>query len=168
MSSFGSIMYFATTIAFMISIRLFMPTLLAKLKKFERDCEQFDERNIARGGTPLLPKKERATDDSEVEAERPDRTLMSLLYGLPRSSVEEISPDSLKLKAIIKVPLLVFVTPAAMISSISELMMKLVGCILKDAEKPLDYLWLLVFLPVLIFTATRTLVYVNYGIKYYD
>ena len=39
MSSFGSIMYFATTIAFMISIRLFMPTMLAKLKKFERDCE---------------------------------------------------------------------------------------------------------------------------------
>ena len=103
-----------------------------------------------------------------MEAERPDRMLMSLLYGLPKSSVEEISPDSLKLKAIIKVPLLVFVTSAAMISSISELMMKLVGCILKDAEKPLDYLWLLVFLPVLIFTATRTLVYVNYGIKYYD
>lgn len=55
-----------------------------------------------------------------------------------------------------------------MISSISELMMKLVGCILKDAEKPIDYLWLLLFLPILIGTATRTLVYVNYGIKYYE
>ena len=69
---------------------------------------------------------------------------------------------------LIKVPLLVFVTAAAMTSSISELMMKLVGCILKDAEEPLDYLWLLLFLPILIYTATRTLVYVNYGIKYYD
>ena len=69
---------------------------------------------------------------------------MNLLNGLPRSSVLQISPDSQKLKTVIKIPLLVFVTAAAMTSSISELMMKLVGCILKDAQKPLDYLWLLV------------------------
>ena len=68
----------------------------------------------------------------------------------------------------IKVPLLVFVTSAAMTSSISELMMKLVGCTIKDAEEPMDYLWLLVFVPILIYTASRTLVYVNFGIKYYD
>lgn len=64
--------------------------------------------------------------------------------------------------------MLVFVTSAAMTSSISELMMKLVGCTIKDAEEPMDYLWLLVFVPILIYTASRTLVYVNFGIKYYD
>ena len=120
------------------------------------------------GRQPILPPKQQATDDATVEAERTDRCLMSLLYGLPKASVLEISPDSQALKTVIKIPLLVFVTAAAMTSSISELMMKLVGCILKDAEEPMDYLWLLLFLPILIYTATRTLVYVNYGIKYYD
>lgn len=65
-------------------------------------------------------------------------------------------------------PLFVFVTAAAMLSSVSELMMKLIGCILKDARESVDYLWLPVFVCVLIFTATRTLVYVNFGIKYYE
>ena len=58
---------------------------------------------------------------------------MTLLYGLPKESVRQISPDSLSLKRFMKVPLLIFVSAAAMISSISELMMKIVGCILKDA-----------------------------------
>ena len=145
-----------------------MPTLLKKLRKFESDCESYDARSSQRGLQSILPKKERATDDSEVEAERTDRDLIKLLYGLPRDSVREVSPDSLGLKIVLKVPMLIFATAAAMISSISELMMKLVGCILKDAEKPVDYLWLLLFLPILIGTATRTLVYVNYGIKYYE
>lgn len=64
--------------------------------------------------------------------------------------------------------MLVFVNLAAMTSSMSELFMKILGCILKDAETPYDYLWLLVFIPCLIYCATRTLIYVNYGIKYYD
>ena len=55
-----------------------------------------------------------------------------------------------------------------MVSSISELFVKIVGCIVKDAELWSDYLWLLLFVPLLISTATITLIYVNYGIKYYD
>ena len=56
----------------------------------------------------------------------------------------------------------------AMISSISELLMKIIGCILIEAEDWSEYLWLLVFVPLLALTGVRTLVYVNYGIKYYD
>ena len=79
-----------------------------------------------------------------------------------------VSPNSMNLKIWLKAPLLVFVTLAAMTSSISELFMKVIGCILKDAVNYTDYLWLLVFLPLIAYSATRTLVYVNYGIKYYD
>ena len=79
-----------------------------------------------------------------------------------------VSPNSMSLKIWLKAPLLVFVTLAAMTSSISELFMKVIGCILKDAVNYTDYLWLLVFLPLIAYSATRTLVYVNYGIKYYD
>ena len=46
--------------------------------------------------------------------------------------------------------------------------MKCIGCTLKEAEVWTDYLWLIVFLPPVVFTAQRTLVYINYGIKYYD
>jgi len=63
---------------------------------------------------------------------------------------------------------LVFVNLAAMSSSISEMFIKIVGCVLKDAETWVDYLWLIPFVMLLAFTGIRTLVYVNYGIKYYD
>ena len=46
--------------------------------------------------------------------------------------------------------------------------MKVIGCILKDAEESSDYWWLLLFIPGLAYTGSRTMVYVNYGIKYYD
>ena len=93
---------------------------------------------------------------------------MDILYGLPRESVEQVSPQSLALKFWLKLPLLIFVTAAAMTSSISELFMKVIGCILKDAEESSDYWWLLLFIPGLAYTGSRTMVYVNYGIKYYD
>ena len=94
---------------------------------------------------------------------------MNTLYGLSFEAVQEVSPQSMTAKKYLKVPLLMFAILAAMVSSISELLMKVVGCILiADAEHWTDYLWLLLFLPLLILTATRTLVYVNYGIKYYN
>ena len=64
--------------------------------------------------------------------------------------------------------MILYVTTAAMVSSLSELFMKIVGAILKDAEEWSDYLYLLIFLPMLVTTATITMIYVNYGIKYYD
>jgi len=93
---------------------------------------------------------------------------MDVLYGLPKEAVSEISPNSMQLKTWLKMPLLLFTVLSAMVSSISELLMKIIGCVLMDTDNYTGYFWLLLFLPLLIFTATRTLVYVNYGIKYYD
>lgn len=72
------------------------------------------------------------------------------------------------LKKWLKVPLLIFAILPAMVSSISELISKVMGCILMEATSWLDYLWLLLFCPILAFTAYKTLIYINYGIKYYD
>jgi hypothetical protein len=140
--------------------------LLRKIRKFEQDCELHD----AHSGntTKILPPKAKAADDETIEADRADRVLMDILYGLPKDSVMKFSPESTMLKVWIKLPLLVFVNLAAMSSSMSEMFMKIVGCILKDAETSLDYLWLIPFVALLAFTGVRTLVYVNYGIKYYD
>ena len=107
-------------------------------------------------------------DDIAVLADRSDRVLMDVLYGLPKDSVKMVSPRSLWLKVWVKMPMILYVTTAAMVSSISELFVKVCGCIVKDAELWTDYLWLLLFVPLLISTATITLIYVNYGIKYYD
>ena len=68
----------------------------------------------------------------------------------------------------VKLPMILYVTTAAMVSSLSELFMKIVGAIISSAEEWTDLLWLLIFLPMLVTTATVTLIYVNYGIKYYD
>lgn len=64
--------------------------------------------------------------------------------------------------------MLVFVNLAAMTSSVSELFMKVLACLVKESDSWYDYLWLLIVCPVLIYTGSRTLVYVNYGIKYYE
>ena len=93
---------------------------------------------------------------------------MDVLYSLPIESVRQVSPESLDLKKYIKVPLLIFATLPAMISSISELLMKIVGCVIKDAEEWSDWWWLLLFVPLLAATGILTLIYINYGIKYYD
>ena len=87
---------------------------------------------------------------------------------MPKDSLEIVSPQSKSLKLWLKAPMLFFVNMAAMVSSMSELFMKVGGCILKDAESWEDYLWLILFIPILAYTATRTLVYVNFGIKYYE
>ena len=91
-----------------------------------------------------------------------------MLYALPPESVALVSPRSQGLKKWLKVPMLVFAMLPAMVSSLSELFMKVAGVVLIKAQKPTDYLWLLVFVPLLVLTAQRTLVYVNYGIKYYN
>ena len=65
LTSFKSLMYIGITLVGMLSLRLFMPTLLKKLRLFEEDCERFDERN-ARNGNRILPEKVCATDDSTV------------------------------------------------------------------------------------------------------
>ena len=94
---------------------------------------------------------------------------MDVLYSLPKEVVLKISPNSLQIKKWLKVPLIMFAVLPAMVSSINELLMKIIGCILMDTDDYTNnYLWLLLFIPLLIFTAIRTLVYINYGIKYYD
>mmetsp|Transcript_12351 Transcript_12351/g.15751 ORF Transcript_12351/g.15751 Transcript_12351/m.15751 type:complete len:188 (-) Transcript_12351:83-646(-) len=93
---------------------------------------------------------------------------MDILHCLSTEDVEKISPESLFLKRWLKVPLLIFTTLPAMLSSISELLMKIIGLIIKDGQGASDYFWLLLFVPLLILSGVRTVVYINYGIKYYD
>ena len=86
---------------------------------------------------------------------------------MPQESVEKISAESLIIKYWIKLPMIIFVNLASMASTISMLLLKMIGCVLTDAKESSDYLWLLLFVPCLVCTGNRTLVYVNYGIKYY-
>ena len=78
-----SLAYFGITLGLMLSLRFFMPVLLRKLREFEADCEKWDETHSPK----ILPDKERAVDDESADADRPDRTLMDILYGLPKESI---------------------------------------------------------------------------------
>ena len=166
LTSVPSLAYVSTTVLVACIGHAIIPVLLEKLRAFEQDCEDWEARNP--DSPKILAAKEIAIDEEDKETDRPERDLINVLYGLPRESVALVSPRSQGVKTWLKVPMLVFAMLPAMVSSLSELFMKVVGCILIGAEEPADYLWLLVFLPLLVLTASRTLVYVNYGIKYYN
>lgn len=165
MTTFRAICYFTLTIVLTCCVHVVVPLLLKKLRAFEKDCELWEAHNAPK---KILSAKCQAVDDSETEADRPDRELMDVLYGLTKEAVQQISPQSMRTKKWLKVPLLIFATLPAMVSSISELLMKILGCILMEAEGASDYAWIALFFPLLILTGARTLVYINYGIKYYD
>ena len=143
-----------------------VPRILESLKSFEQDCEQWEANNAP---IKILPEKKQAVDDEETFADRPERELLYVLNGLSLKDVQMISPKSIKAWKWLKVPLMAFSFLSAMISSLSELSMKVIGVVLTaDADHWTDYLWLILFIPMLVATALLTLVYINYGIKYYN
>ena len=68
------------------------------------------------------------------------------------------------LKKIIKYPLVFFVTTAAMLASFSNLIMKFIGASIAEEE----YIYLIPTALTIIFTATRTLFYVNKAQRFYN
>ena len=110
LTAFRSICYFLATIAAMVAVKLLTPRLLSKLRLFEQDCEQWER---AHANDPnfksILPKKTKATDDANAYADRSDRALMDVLYGLPKDSVRQVSPQSLSLKVWVKLPMILYV-----------------------------------------------------------
>ena len=84
MTTGPSIVYFSATILLVVTVHMLMPVLLRKLREFERDCELWEAHNAPK---KILPSKERAVDDANSEADRPDRELMKVLNGLPVEAV---------------------------------------------------------------------------------
>ena len=161
-----SLAYYGVTIILAITSHCLVPKILKTLKAFEADCEQWEADNAP---LKVLPDKKQAVDEEGTFADRPDRELMYVLNGLSREAVQMISPKSLFAWKWLKVPLMAFSFLSAMISSLSELSMKVIGVVMTaDADHWTDYLWLILFIPMLVFTAILTLVYINYGIKYYN
>ena len=75
--------------------------------------------------------------------------------------VEEVSPASLSLKKYIKTPLLFFVTGAAMLASLSDLQLKMIGTIYDQAYSTEDWLLIIALVVGIVFSAKSTIVYVN-------
>ena len=161
-----SIAYVSATVLVACIGHAIIPVLLQRLRAFEQDCEEWEAQNP--DSARILAARETAIDEEDKETDRPERDLINVLYALPPDSVALVSPRTQGLKKWLMVPMLVFAMLPAMVSSLSELFMKVAGVVLIRAQKPTDYLWLLVFVPLLVLTAQRTIVYVNYGIKYYN
>ena len=60
----------------MATLRFWMPMFLKRIREFESDCEKWDKRHPDQ---KILPEKEKATDDDDVEADRADRTLICII-----------------------------------------------------------------------------------------
>ena len=108
-------------------------------------------------------------EGEDTEIDRTEREMIAILNGLPKDLVEEISPQSLPLKRWLKLPMILSVLMAACLSSLSELWMKAVGLVLLySGDDWRNYLWILLFIALVVLTAYLTIIYVNYGIKYYS
>ena len=82
-----------------------MPAFLKDVRRFEADCEKWDEKVIDdKNQQRILPPKTTATDDSTEIADRSEREIINILHSLPKEAVEKISPSSLPLKSWIKLP----------------------------------------------------------------
>ena len=94
----------------MILVKVLTPKLLQRLRVFEQDCEQWERQHSNElNFEPILPAKSQAVDDIAVLADRSDRVLMDVLYGLPKDSVKMVSPRSLWLKVWVKMPMILYV-----------------------------------------------------------
>ncbi len=98
--------------------------MLNKVRQFEKACDKWDRNSKSK----LLPVKE----DGQ---ERPERVIISLMTDISMNDVKEISKESTDLKKMIKVPMLLFVTGAAMLASLSDLQIKLITAVLEDAKE---------------------------------
>lgn len=76
LTSLQSLLYFAITLAGMATLRFWMPLFLRKVREFESDCEKWDKRHPDQ---KILPDKVKATDDDVIDADRADRTLISII-----------------------------------------------------------------------------------------
>ena len=61
MTTWGSTLYFVTTILLTLLVHWLVPVILKKLRAFEKDCELWEAHNAP---NRVLPAKNRATDDA--------------------------------------------------------------------------------------------------------
>ena len=71
----------------------------------------------------------------EHKGERPERELIQVLNALSIEQVKEVSSDSVALKKFVKLPLLLFLSAAAMMVSLSDLSLKLAGAVIEEAKE---------------------------------
>ena len=94
--------------------------------------------------------------------------LIATISVMSVDDVNQVSPASASLKRFIKVPLVLGVTGAAMLVSLSDLQFKLIGGVLEDAVETADYMALIPLGFGVAYTATNTLNYLNEAMKNYE
>lgn len=128
-----SLLYFGFTVVVLNLGRIATPLLLTKVRAFEADCEKWDKSNRLH----ILPKNKggRAPDRILAESDglRPERLLIQALNEMDVNDLEKVSPQSLQLKMYVKLPMLLFVLGASLLTQVSDLIFKLIGETVKEA-----------------------------------
>ena len=135
--------FFSVALAYFFSMILLINCYLAKLRLFEQDVDYFDEtrKNQSRNYKPILEPRlksdsvfneeggccqsqEEPLIENLNEVQRPARTLIDTIKEMTDEEVRQVSPNSLRLKKLVKVPLLLLLSAAGMMSGISISMLK--------------------------------------------
>ena len=122
LTSTQSIVYFGLTVVVTNSAKLAGPYFIDCLRDFEVDCVVWDNKSQ----NHIL---------GEHKGERPERELIQVLNALSIEQVKEVSSDSVALKKYVKLPLLLFLSAAAMMVSLSDLSLKLAGAVIEEAKE---------------------------------
>ena len=100
--------------------------------------------------------------------QRPARALIEVLHDMTREEVEQVSPDSQRLRRFAKAPMLLVIAGSALCSGVTVALLKLLGELLLSGEVTEDLLLAgLVALGALL-SATEQLHTLNTAMKYYD
>ena len=158
---------------------LLIKCYLAKLRLFESDIDYFDKAKQGQDYTyePILLPRLKKEHDSESmsepliesgEVERPVRTLIDTINEMTIEEVTQVSPNSLKLKSLVKVPMLMMITAAGFMSGISISMIKCATELI--ASGSLTTSWGLIVITIIfaIITAICQLHMLNGAMKYFD
>ena len=137
------IIFFAVSFTIFFSMILLINHYLAKLRLFEQDVDYFDETRSKQSTNykPIL--EPRLKSDSNIleeggccaaqeeplienlnEVQRPARALIDTIKEMTDEEIRQVSPNSLRLKRFVKVPLLLLLSAAGMMSGISISMLK--------------------------------------------
>lgn len=157
LTSAKSLAYFGTTVVVLNLGKLATPLLLTKVRAFEKDCEKWEKTNKS----SILPKLEGGL--------RSERVLIQVLNEMDVNDVAEVSPQSSHLKMYVKLPMLLFVLGASLLTQVSDIIFKLISETVKEAQADSTcYFYLIPLIGGVIFSATQTLLNVNEAMKYYD
>ena len=186
LTSARTLIYFACALIYFLSMIMLTNCYLAKLRLFEKDVDFFDvtRKNQNKDYKPILEPRLKTSDsiiqeegcissqepliENLDEVQRPARALIDTINEMTFDEIRQVSPDSLKLKKLVKTPLLLIISASGMMSGVSISMLKFTTEMMQSGEF-FNHIGFCLFLLVAAFLgAACQLHLLNGAMKFFD